>query len=916
MVDGAQIQSRTLGKGDGGDININTTDRVRFGGIRAGFRAGASSGVRAEVISGVRFIGEGNGGDINIVTPSLILDSAFLDAPTAGRGNGGNINLTTDSLDVTNDARLNTATDYFGNAGNIEIVATGKVNLDFSTVTSRVNREAFGDGGNINLTAGELAVTNGTSIDAGTVGTGNGGLINLNAEKVIFDGMVAGFRSEARTDVVVERAVGHGGEIAIAADSLAVTNGARLLANTAGLGNAGNVNLTAHTVALDNNSRISAVAVRDSVGNGGDINIDTDILQLTNDSTLSTGSNGQGDAGSVSITATNQITFDGNSAIITSVGRTLDNQTRNSGNIEIATDMLELTNGATFSAGNIGLEGDSGKITIAANTVRLEGNGSEIRNQRFSGLGDGGEIEIVTGSLEIVRGAGVVSEFTGNGTGGNINIAARDSIQIDGSGSRISTVFAAPSRPEFEEGGEAGDINITTTSLQLINRADITTSTLAKGNAGNINIIASEAVKLDGGTFIVSDVSLAGRGNGGDIDIATSSLELTNSSTINANTAGQGNAGNIFVRQADSISLQGNSVISAQVRSNAIGEGGTIDLETGSLALTDGSQLRTLTEGTGAAGDIQINAADFVTISGIGSNGFSSGLFTQTESAATAGDITITTANLTLGGATQLSPMARETNSNGAQISTLSEAEGDAGNIFLNLSGTLSATDSEIIATATEASGGIVNVIANNILLRNSDLQTNVFSGAGGGGNINLTANSIVGFDDSDILSFARDGRGGNITLDTPAFFSESFRLAASGADPANLDGNNRGDVNASGAVNGIIILPDVSFIYNSLPEFPENIIDTDRLIANSCIVPSNNSSRGNFFVTGAGALPQRPGDLRLSPYPTGTVRGVPHSRTGDSSGTSSWKKGDPILEPTGVYQLPNGKLIMSRECL
>ncbi|MEN9520088.1 MAG: hypothetical protein RLZZ381_2676, partial [Cyanobacteriota bacterium] len=27
------------------------------------------------------------------------------------------------------------------------------------------------------------------------------------------------------------------------------------------------------------------------------------------------------------------------------------------------------------------------------------------------------------------------------------------------------------------------------------------------------------------------------------------------------------------------------------------------------------------------------------------------------------------------------------------------------------------------------------------------------------------------------------------------------------------------------------------------------------------------------------------------------------------------WKKGDPIIEPTGVYRLPNGELVMSREC-
>ncbi|MFN6514769.1 MAG: hypothetical protein RMY29_009730 [Nostoc sp. CreGUA01] len=34
-----------------------------------------------------------------------------------------------------------------------------------------------------------------------------------------------------------------------------------------------------------------------------------------------------------------------------------------------------------------------------------------------------------------------------------------------------------------------------------------------------------------------------------------------------------------------------------------------------------------------------------------------------------------------------------------------------------------------------------------------------------------------------------------------------------------------------------------------------------------------------------------------------------------NNSTASSWKKGDRILEPEGVYRLANGDLVMSREC-
>ena len=87
------------------------------------------------------------------------------------------------------------------------------------------------------------------------------------------------------------------------------------------------------------------------------------------------------------------------------------------------------------------------------------------------------------------------------------------------------------------------------------------------------------------------------------------------------------------------------------------------------------------------------------------------------------------------------------------------------------------------------------------------------------------------------------------------------------------------------------------------------NLINTNTLIANSCIAPTK-KQQGTFNITGSGGLPNRPGDASISSYPTGTVRNV------QGNGTSSlWHLGDPIMEPQGVYQLTNGHLVLSREC-
>ncbi len=136
-------------------------------------------------------------------------------------------------------------------------------------------------------------------------------------------------------------------------------------------------------------------------------------------------------------------------------------------------------------------------------------------------------------------------------------------------------------------------------------------------------------------------------------------------------------------------------------------------------------------------------------------------------------------------------------------------------------------------------------IAAWNTHRNNNSNTTNVASGTGGGGNITLTANSIIAFDDSDILTFANGGKGGNITFNTPAFFGQNYKPARAGTDPSTLDGNNRVDINASGAVSGVITLPDTSFIQNSLSELPENPIDTSNLIANSCIARSSRQQQG-----------------------------------------------------------------------
>jgi large exoprotein involved in heme utilization and adhesion len=401
-------------------------------------------------------------------------------------------------------------------------------------------------------------------------------------------------------------------------------------------------------------------------------------------------------------------------------------------------------------------------------------------------------------------------------------------------------------------------------------------NTAAKGNAGDVTINVHDTVSIDGENSngdlsgVYTSVTKNGIGDGGNIDITTESFSAIGGGGVFANASGQGDAGNLSVTASQAVTLSGNSQL--LVETTGDGAAGDLRIETGRLTVTDGASVSSSTSSSnpdGVGGKLIVNATQSLDL-----NNGARLLAQSNDTAAAAGSIQISTGNLT-------------------------------------------ARNGTIATSTTQSAGGVITITAGDIrLFGDSDIRSNVAFGTDKGGNINLTADSILAFDDSDILAFARDGRGGDITLNTPAFFGENYRPAPKGTDPETLENNNQVDVNASGAVSGVIIEPDVSFIQNSLTELPENQIDTDSLLASSCIVRRNQPTRGSFTIIGTGGFPQRPGDAQMSSFPTVDIETLPSDGTPTNINPNRpWQKGDPIVEPQGVYRLPNGKVVLSREC-
>ncbi|MFM6346397.1 MAG: filamentous hemagglutinin, partial [Dolichospermum sp.] len=129
--------------------------------------------------------------------------------------------------------------------------------------------------------------------------------------------------------------------------------------------------------------------------------------------------------------------------------------------------------------------------------------------------------------------------------------------------------------------GNGGSITIDTSTLTLENDGRITTDTYGKGDAGNIEIQATEGVKVRG--RLTSRVRATAVGNGGSITIDTSTLTLENGGTISASTLGKGNAGKIAIKASQGVNVRGR--LTSGVTRTGDGNGGGITIDTSTLTL-------------------------------------------------------------------------------------------------------------------------------------------------------------------------------------------------------------------------------------------------------------------------------------------------------------------------------------------
>ena len=843
----SRVTSQTRTPGNGGDIRIttgsltlldNSSLRSRTSGkgnagnvmIQADSVTFEDSVAESAVESNAE--AEGKGGDIRISTGSLLITSAItnsgLSTRTEGKGDSGNILIQArDRILLNNDqVRLNSTTSGAGNAGNI-IISAPNADLTFDgaiKVFTSVQPGAVSDGGNIDITGRSLSLNNGVAMSATTAGVGNAGRINLN----IGDGIsVANSQILTRVDA---KAVGNGGEIGITGRSLSLTNNSQVSASTAGFGNAGKVDINVGEQISVANSQISSSVESGAIGVGGDIQITGRDLSLTNNSQVSASTAAQGSAGKVNLNIAEGISV-ANSQILSSVQA---GAVGNGGEIGITGGSLSLTDNAQVNASTSG-RGDAGKVNINIDDQISLGNSQILSRVEAEGVGNGGEINIAGRELFLRDNSRISASSAGVGNAGKVNLNIAEGISV--ANSRIASLVQAGAR------GNGGDVEIAGRSLSLINNSQINARTSGVGDAGRVNLKIGDQIGVTN-SQILSSVAAGAVGKGGEIGIRGRELFLNNNSQVNANTAGVGNAGSINI-DVNRARIENGSEISAATAVTADGDGGSIQVRANTLQVSNGGKLRTITAGSGDAGNIGVLVQDQVNLSGA-----DTGLFANTEAGSTG-----------KGGSIFVDPISVNIE-NGAGIAVGSQGSGEGGNISIQAGALRLANQAFISAETASNQGGDINLDIGNILLMRdgSKISTTagMAQGGGDGGNITINAPFIIGIseENSDITANAFEGRGGNIQITTQGIFGLEYR--ASLTPLSDITASSQFGVDGVVSINGPDIDPS-----RGLVALPTSLVDASRLIAQSCAAGGGAIANriGSFTISGRGGLPPNPNE-------------------------------------------------------
>lgn len=568
------------------------------------------------------------GGDV-FIKNSIVSAQTQRDLPRPAEEippQSGDINITSQNgnIDISNNSSINSSTSVrFDdqpqidvNAGNINIEAkNGSVSIgspwsvsetDRSQVLSR-NSRGRGNAGNVTIKAERGTVTiagirdNGdatVATDVANKGLGNGGeltitgrSVDIKDEAIVAASIINGNGGEGENGRTI---AAQAGNVNITATDTVSVNNSVVFSEigSSSVGNGGKVNVTAPKVDLDNVAFLVTIVRQGGQGKGGEININTDSLSLKNGSLLATSTSGdstsgvQGGAGNVTIRgynteASNTVFIDGRgnnnksvvnipslgsnpipSAILSTVEAAARSE-NNGGNIDILTGSLEVTNSGRVSATNFA-QGRAGNVVVGANSVLLRGTNA---NTDFRTIFENNQAPQ----------EGLLAEATNGGTAGDLFIFANELRVENGAAATVSS-------PD----GQAGNLVVFAKEVFLNNGAllaktgregsELGANIFLLGNEGNETTLVQSVADL---LLLISNNKLGEQGKkslpGSPLDF----LILGNESRIATDAENSANGGNIAIKTRLLLALPPTGKNGNDISANALktGNGGVVAID-------------------------------------------------------------------------------------------------------------------------------------------------------------------------------------------------------------------------------------------------------------------------------------------------------------------------------------------------
>jgi filamentous hemagglutinin family protein len=348
----SRIYSFNLGSQPAGSLSINMSESVEVTGngreaytqILQEFTAGTIDPLSVRNILFSTSTGSGAASDIVVNTPRLILQNgAFLANITAGTGNAGNVTINaaesanldaaivftgsavgatgnsgsltfnTNVLTVQNNAQLSASAFGTGGGGRVAVNAADSIQLIGSTpipvdapvlnnnlTTGIFTTGVAGEPGNIDVTTRRLSILGGALIGADDLNAGGqaqGGNVTIVADAIALQGKAPNGQPSEITSFGVRQ----GGNVVLRTNTLTVQDEAGITVRS--LGNAGNLDITADFIQLNNQGFLEATSL---LGEGGNIQVNAQILELRRNSSISTSAGllgGSGSGGNITINA-------------------------------------------------------------------------------------------------------------------------------------------------------------------------------------------------------------------------------------------------------------------------------------------------------------------------------------------------------------------------------------------------------------------------------------------------------------------------------------------------------------------------------------------------------------------------------------------------------------------------------------